>query len=135
MAQRRPLPRPGPILSLNSVSAAYGRERAAAALTGVGLAPRLGSFPAQLSGGEQQRVAIARALVGAPDIVLADEPTGNLDRENSLEVLALLEAAAERGALVIVVTYDDALLLVGHRRLHLEGGRVVSEDRIRMCAS
>ncbi len=111
------------------------RERAAATLTGVGLASRLGAFPAQLSGGEQQRVAIARALVGAPDILLADEPTGNLDRENSLEVLALLEAAAARGALVIVVTYDDALLLVGHRRLHLEGGRVVSEERIRVWAS
>ena len=111
------------------------RERALAVLADVGLGAHAGAFPVELSGGEQQRVAIARALVGTPEIVLADEPTGNLDRENSLAVLALLEAAAENGALVIVVTYDPALLLVGHRRLHLDGGRLVSEDRIRVRAS
>jgi ABC-type ATPase involved in cell division len=111
------------------------RERALAMLADVGLSAHAGAFPAELSGGQQQRVAIARALVGTPDIVLADEPTGNLDRENSLAVLALLEAAAEKGALVIVVTYDPALLLVGHRRLHLDGGRLVSEGRIQVRAS
>jgi ABC-type ATPase involved in cell division len=111
------------------------RERAVAGLAGVGLASRAGAFPAELSGGEQQLVAIARALVAAPDIVLADEPTANLDRESSLDVLSLLETAAERGALVIVVTNDPAMLLVGHRRLHLDGGRLVSEDRIRVRAS
>ena len=111
------------------------RARAQAALADVGLAGHAGSFPAELSGGEQQRVAIARALVSRPRIVLADEPTGNLDAENAHEVLALLESAADRGALVLVATHDPNLLAVGHRRVHLEAGRVIEPGQVKVRAS
>ena len=111
------------------------RERAAEVLTTVGLRHRVRAFPAQLSGGERQRVAIARAVVSRPPILLADEPTGNLDVATSLEILTLLEECAEAGALVIVATHDPTLLRVGRRRLTLRDGSLVEQETIGVRAS
>ena len=95
----------------------------------VGLQHRRYHHPLSLSGGEQQRVAIARALVGEPEILLADEPTGNLDPELTLEIMDLIVAAATRGTTVIVATHDLSLIQRYHKRtIRLEAGRVV-EDR------
>ncbi|BBD77650.1 lipoprotein-releasing ABC transporter ATP-binding protein LolD [Hydrogenophilus thermoluteolus] len=101
-------------------------ERSARALLAtVGLADRAHHRPAQLSGGERQRVAIARALVTQPACVLADEPTGNLDRGNAEQVFALLQAAArERGAALVVVTHDETLAARLDRTYHLVAGRL-----------
>jgi putative ABC transport system ATP-binding protein len=103
---------------------------AAAALAGVGLAHRLGHYPAQLSGGEQQRVAIARALVGGPALLLADEPTGNLDGATGRLVIDCLFAEHARlGSALLLITHDAALAGRCARRLHLEDGRIVTEER------
>ncbi len=94
-------------------------------LARVGLAHKLASKPLQLSGGEQQRVAIARALVADPLIVLADEPTGNLDPQRSLDIMQLLQDISLRGATVVVATHDPGLLKRFRKRIiSLEGGRV-----------
>ena len=97
------------------------------ALKNVGLTPKKDSFPAQLSGGEQQRVAIARAMVNAPQIILADEPTGNLDQEISIEILKLFEELNSNGATIIFVTHNQDILKSGnHRVVVLNRGKVVS---------
>ncbi len=97
-------------------------------LRSVGLELRAGKFPLSLSGGEQQRVAVARALVGDPALLLADEPTGNLDPERTLEVMDLIEAANARGTTVVVATHDRSLLeRYGRRVVALERGRVVGD--------
>jgi putative ABC transport system ATP-binding protein len=102
------------------------RERALAGLADVGLADRAGHLPSQLSGGEQQRVALARALVNDPEVVLADEPTGNLDRAASDAVAGLLESLAGERT-VIVVTHDGALAARAPRVVHLEDGAVAGD--------
>ena len=89
--------------------ARYIRRRVPAMLTLVGLADKYKSYPKELSGGEQQRVAMARALVNNPDIILADEPTGNLDPKNSLDIMNLLEDINKRGTTVVVVTHNKDL--------------------------
>ncbi len=105
------------------------RRRAIAALESVGLGSRLGHRPNQLSGGEQQRVAIARALVGEPRVLLADEPTGNLDSGSGAEVLAILERLnAERGTAVVVVTHDREIAARAGRQVHVRDGRLVEEE-------
>jgi cell division transport system ATP-binding protein len=103
----------------------------------VGLEHRADKFPPSLSGGEQQRVAVARALVGDPALLLADEPTGNLDPERTLEVMDLLYAANARGTTVVVATHDRSLLERYKKRVVvLERGRLLSDgDSIRRAAA
>jgi cell division transport system ATP-binding protein len=100
------------------------RQKTWAILKQVGLAHKLHQYPPRLSGGEQQRVAIARALVNEPQILLADEPTGNLDAERSREIMELLEAASSRGTTIVVATHDQRLLEGGKRVIGLQGGRL-----------
>ncbi len=105
------------------------RDRAAAALASVGLGHRLQHRPGQLSGGEQQRVAIARALVGEPTLLLADEPTGNLDTRSGADVLATLERLnTDRGVAVVVVTHDLEVAAMARRRIALRDGLVESDS-------
>ncbi len=93
---------------------------AKALIESVGLSDRAGHFPSELSGGEQQRVAVARALVNGPKILLADEPTGNLDRGNSDAVMDILASLSEKGVSVVIVTHDEALASRCRRRIRLE---------------
>jgi cell division transport system ATP-binding protein len=108
------------------VSPAQQRRRAFQVLKWVGLQHRMNAYPADLSGGEQQRIAIARALVNSPTMVLADEPTGNLDPDLSLEIMNLLREVNASGATVVVATHDRELIrLVGRRTVTLDQGKVV----------
>lgn len=105
------------------------RARAAEALGKVGLGDRMGHRPNQLSGGQRQRVAIARALVGAPSILLADEPTGNLDTRTSAEIMALFDALHAQGQTVILVTHEPDIAAHCHRVLRVSDGRIVEDRR------
>jgi putative ABC transport system ATP-binding protein len=105
------------------------RERAAEALTRVGLGDRLHSRPTQLSGGERQRVAIARALVGRPAIMLADEPTGNLDSATGQAIMALIDELNAEGATIVVITHEHEIASRCPRQISLLDGRVVSDRR------
>jgi putative ABC transport system ATP-binding protein len=108
------------------LGSAERRDRAKALLEEVGLAHRLDSLAAHLSGGERQRVALARALVNDPRLLLADEPTGSLDTEDTRRVLDLLdEVCARRGMTMLVVSHDEAISRRADRRLHLRDGRLV----------
>ena len=99
-------------------------------LADVGLADRAANFPAQLSGGEQQRVAIARAIINEPSILLADEPTGNLDPSNSWEIMKLLEEANDRGTTVIVVTHNHEIVNAMQKRVvTMKQGSIVSDEK------
>jgi putative ABC transport system ATP-binding protein len=109
------------------VAAGERRERAADALAAVGLGERLRARPTQLSGGERQRVAIARALVGAPAIVLADEPTGNLDSATGEQIMALIEELNRQGATIVVITHEHAVAERCPRRIRVLDGQVVSD--------
>ena len=114
-------------LQLLAVPTAERAERVAAALARVGLTARAAALPGQLSGGEQQRVAIARALVHRPGLILADEPTGNLDSANGANILALLrELSDETGTALVLVTHSEEAAAICHRRIHLRDGRVVA---------
>jgi len=112
---------------LQRVPSAEARERAAAALSEVGLADRLGHRPGEMSGGEQQRVAIARSLVGSPRLMLADEPTGNLDPKTSEVIWDLfLRLQAERGLAVVIATHNHDLARKADRGYRLVDGRALS---------
>jgi cell division transport system ATP-binding protein len=111
---------------VTGVSESQQRRRAFQVLKWVGLQHRMGAYPTDLSGGEQQRVAIARALVNSPTLVLADEPTGNLDPDLSLEIMNLLREVNASGTTVVVATHDRELIrLVGRRSVTLDQGKVV----------
>ena len=113
------------VLELNGVRGTAARERSAAVLGEVGLGDRAHSAVDTLSGGEQQRVAIARALVHEPALLLADEPTGNLDDETAQQVLpVLLSLARQRGATLLIVTHDVSLARTADRVLELKDGRL-----------
>jgi putative ABC transport system ATP-binding protein len=105
------------------------KDRAVSALEAVGLGHRLNHRPAQMSGGEQQRVAIARALVGEPALLLADEPTGNLDTRNGAEIMAILERLnAERDVAVVLVTHDHDVAARARRQLRMRDGLIESDS-------
>ena len=110
--------------------ARYIRRRVPAMLTLVGLADKYKSYPKELSGGEQQRVAIARAIVNEPAILLADEPTGNLDPTNSWEIMKLLEEANDRGTTVLVVTHNQEIVNEMQKRVvTMKKGVIVSDEK------
>ncbi len=113
------------------IDAGRQRRQAYEALRRVGLAHRMNAFPRQLSGGEQQRVAIARALINEPEILIADEPTGNLDPDLSREIVRLFLDIHRRGTTLIFATHDRELIQrVGHRAITLAQGRVVEDRRL-----
>jgi putative ABC transport system ATP-binding protein len=113
------------MLPLELDGSSDARERAGEALARVGLGARRHHYPAQLSGGEQQRVALARAFVHAPEILFADEPTGNLDRRTGAAIGDLLFALnREHGTTLVLVTHDTALAARCHRQLALDAGRI-----------
>jgi len=105
------------------------RERAMAALESVGLLERAGHLPSELSGGQQQRVAIARALVTDPAILLADEPTGNLDSESSLEIMKLLRDLNQQGRTIVLITHEPDIAAFAQRVVRLRDGVIVSDER------
>jgi ABC-type lipoprotein export system ATPase subunit len=99
------------------------------ALETVGLADRIRHTPSELSGGEQQRVAIARALVNEPDLLLADEPTGNLDAQSAIDVMRVLHTLNQAGRTIVLVTHDPAMASHAKRIVRIEGGRIIADDR------
>jgi putative ABC transport system ATP-binding protein len=115
-------------LTYRGMRASERRERVGQALERVGMAHRAKHLPSQLSGGQQQRVAVARALVGQPSILLADEPTGNLDSKNGEAVMELLRDLHRSGSTICMVTHDPRFARHADRNVHLFDGRIVSED-------
>jgi len=116
-------------MMLAGMPVAERRSRARSALERMGLGPRIGHRPSQLSGGERQRVAIARAVVMEPRILLADEPTGNLDSASGGEVVKIMEDLHEQGLTLVVVTHDPGIGGRAHRRLRMRDGRIVQDDQ------
>ncbi|HRC86343.1 MAG TPA: ABC transporter ATP-binding protein [Thermoanaerobaculia bacterium] len=115
-------------LTYRGMPAAERKQKVQAALERVGMAHRMKHFPSQLSGGQQQRVAVARAVVGDPSILLADEPTGNLDSKNGEAVMVLLEELHAGGATICMVTHDPRYARHAQRAVHLFDGQVVEES-------
>jgi len=115
-------------LTYRGMAGSERKERVQAALERVGMAHRMSHYPSQLSGGQQQRVAVARAIVGKPLILLADEPTGNLDSKNGNAVMELMQELHAEGATICMVTHDPRYADVADRSIHLFDGQVVSED-------
>jgi putative ABC transport system ATP-binding protein len=116
-------------LAYAGLRAAERHRRAAAALARVGLAERARHTPSQLSGGQQQRVAIARALVGEPRVLLADEPTGNLDSRTGGEILAMLDELVAQGITVVLVTHEADVAAHAARVVEMRDGLIVSDER------
>jgi len=116
-------------LTLDGIDPSERKARVAAALSAVGLTDRARHRPDQLSGGQRQRVAIARATIMNPPVILADEPTGNLDRTSGKEVLRILETLNQQGVTLIVVTHDPDLGSRANRIIQIVDGNIVSDDR------
>jgi len=114
-------------LTYRGMPAAERRQRATAALERVGMGHRAKHLPSQLSGGQQQRVAVARALAGSPSVLLADEPTGNLDSKNGDAVMELLRDLHRAGSTIVMVTHDARFARSADRTVHLFDGRIVEE--------
>jgi len=112
------------------MSKAKRRERATEALRNVGLGDRIDHRPNELSGGQRQRVAVARALVNHPSIILADEPTGNLDTETGNEIMRLFESLYRQGNTLLVVTHEEEIAHHARRIIRLRDGKLVNDDRV-----
>ena len=117
-----------PLTYRQKMPSAERKPRVMEALERVGMAHRLRHYPSQLSGGQQQRVAVARALGGHPSILLADEPTGNLDSHNGEAVMKLLQELHQEGATICMVTHDPRFVLQAEREIRLFDGKVVAEE-------
>lgn len=122
-------------LTYRGMSGAERKQRVDEALEKVSMSHRVKHYPAQLSGGQQQRVAVARALAGKPAILLADEPTGNLDSRNGEAVMDLLRSLHREGATICMVTHDARFARFAERTIHLFDGRIVDEDQEPMRAA
>jgi len=118
-----------PLVYRGAITGAERKRKAGAVLEKLGLAHRLGHRPNELSGGERQRAAIARALVNDPSIVLADEPTGNLDSRTGREIMDVLDGLSREGRTVVIVTHDASVAEHARRVIHFEDGIVAREDR------
>jgi putative ABC transport system ATP-binding protein len=119
-----------PLTYRSGLTKAERRKRSLAALERVGMSHRLKHFPSQLSGGQQQRVAVARALVGDPSILLADEPTGNLDSKNGEAVMTLLDELHRAGATILMVTHDPRYADFADRKVYMFDGSIVDEQTL-----
>ncbi|HTR18725.1 MAG TPA: ABC transporter ATP-binding protein [Candidatus Paceibacterota bacterium] len=118
-------------LLMENLAHAQAQARAGDALTKVGLGERFHNLPSQLSGGEQQRVSIARAIAESPDILFADEPTANLDRESSLVVMDIFRDLHREGQTIIMVTHEEEYGALADRRVRLDDGRIISDERLK----
>jgi len=119
-----------PLTYRSGMAASERKDRVMKSLERVNMAHRTRHYPAQLSGGQQQRVAVARALAGSPSILLADEPTGNLDSKNGEAVMKLLQELHEEGATICMVTHDPRFAAHAERQVHLFDGKVVAEGEL-----
>ena len=115
-------------LIYNGTPAAQRLERAKESLTSVGLESRMYHKPNELSGGQRQRVAIARALVNSPSIILADEPTGNLDSKTGIEIMALFDTLHAKGNTIVLVTHEPDIAEYAHRVVHIRDGQIFSDE-------
>lgn len=115
-----------PLIYTDKISSAEKHERAKALLERVGLGGRIYHHPSQLSGGEQQRVAIARALVNNPSLILADEPTGNLDTKASAEIMSLFKELNDEGITIVMVTHEPDIAEYAKRKIFMRDGRIIS---------
>jgi putative ABC transport system ATP-binding protein len=119
-----------PLMYNNKITSSAMKEKALNALESVGLADRAHHLPNQLSGGEQQRVAIARALVNDPVVILADEPTGNLDTRTSVEVMAIFQKLNEKGITVVIVTHEPDIAAYTNRNVSFRDGKILKDIQI-----
>jgi putative ABC transport system ATP-binding protein len=119
-----------PLTYRSGMASAERKKRVQESLERVNMAHRMRHYPAQLSGGQQQRVAVARALAGSPSILLADEPTGNLDSKNGEAVMKLLQELHSEGATICMVTHDPRFAAHAERQIHLFDGKVVAEGEL-----
>jgi putative ABC transport system ATP-binding protein len=121
-------------LTYRGMPSAERNKRVTDALERVGMGHRVSHYPAQLSGGQQQRVAVARAIAGTPSVLLADEPTGNLDSTNGEQVMGLLQELHREGATIVMVTHDPRYAEHAQRSIHMFDGQVVRDERSDVAA-